>query len=121
MKDPSKRGGEVVGLPRSPHRFSAARGVDGPEVPDKAWGVQEKNYMRINSILAALAAASMAAAPAVAAPKPAAAPAAEVAPQSETVEGEQIRGGFLLPLAIIIAIIIGVILLTKNDEEPASP
>lgn len=73
--------------------------------------------MRIHSILAALAAASMAAAPVVAQPKPA----AEVAPQSETVEGEQIRGGFLLPLAIIIAIILGVILLTKDDEEPASP
>lgn len=77
--------------------------------------------MRINSILAAIAAASMAAAPAVAAPKLPAAPAAEVAPQSETVDGEQIRGGFLLPLAIIIAIIIGVILLTKDDEEPTSP
>ncbi|MGZ8286887.1 MAG: hypothetical protein ACXW27_12510 [Allosphingosinicella sp.] len=77
--------------------------------------------MRINSVLAALAAAAMAAAPVVAAPKPAAAPATEVAPQSETVEGEQIRGGFLLPLAIIIAIILGVVLLTKNDEDPASP
>jgi hypothetical protein len=58
----------------------------------------------------------MAAAPVVAAPKPP----VEVAPQSETVEGEQIRGGFLLPLAIIIAIIIGVILLT-DDEDPVSP
>ncbi|MGZ8354836.1 MAG: hypothetical protein ACXWUJ_17270 [Allosphingosinicella sp.] len=77
--------------------------------------------MRINSVLAALAAAAMAAAPVVAAPTPAAAPATEVAPQSETVEGEQIRGGFLLPLAIIIAIILGVVLLTKNDEDPASP
>lgn len=77
--------------------------------------------MRINSILAAMAAAAMAAAPVVAAPKPAATSATEVAPQSETVEGEQIRGGFLLPLAIIIAIILGVILLTKNDEDPASP
>ncbi|MGZ8298283.1 MAG: hypothetical protein ACXWU4_14150 [Allosphingosinicella sp.] len=77
--------------------------------------------MRINSVLAALAGAARAAAPVVAAPKPAAAPATEVAPQSETVEGEQIRGGFLLPLAIIIAIILGVILLTKDDEEPASP
>jgi type IV secretory pathway VirB2 component (pilin) len=74
--------------------------------------------MRINSILAALAAASMAAAPAVAAPKPV--PATEVAPRGETVEGEQIRGGFLLPLAIIIAIIIGVLLLTKDDEDPIS-
>ncbi|HEU0097222.1 MAG TPA: hypothetical protein VFQ67_00475 [Allosphingosinicella sp.] len=77
--------------------------------------------MRINSILAAVAAASMAAAPVVAAPKPAAAPATEVAPASETVDGEQIRGGFLLPLAIIIAIIIGVLLLTRDEEDPASP
>ncbi|HYW16428.1 MAG TPA: hypothetical protein VE891_09790 [Allosphingosinicella sp.] len=73
--------------------------------------------MRIRHVLAALAAASMAAAPVAAAPKPA----AEVAPQSETVEGEEIRGGFLLPLAIIIAIIIGVIFLTKDEEDPVSP
>jgi type IV secretory pathway VirB2 component (pilin) len=76
--------------------------------------------MRINSILAAVAAASMAAAPAVAAPKPAPTAATEVAPQSETVQGEQIRGGFLLPLAIIIAIILGVLLLTNDDEDPIS-
>ncbi|HEX8380524.1 MAG TPA: hypothetical protein VF619_08260 [Allosphingosinicella sp.] len=75
--------------------------------------------MRFKSILAAIAAASMAAAPAVAAPKRA--PVAEVTPAAETVEGDQIRGGFLLPLAIIIAIIIGVLLLTKDDEEPVSP
>ena len=75
--------------------------------------------MRINSMLAALAAASMAAAPAVAAPKPAAT-SAEVAPASETVQGDQIRGGFLLPLAIIIAIILGVLLLTNDDEDPIS-
>ena len=74
--------------------------------------------MRINSILAALAAASLAAAPAVAAPKPAATPSTvEIAPAGESVDGEQIRGGFLLPLAIIIAIIIGVLLLTNDDEE----
>ncbi|MEO7177778.1 MAG: hypothetical protein ABIW83_02950 [Allosphingosinicella sp.] len=77
--------------------------------------------MRIHSILAALAAASMAAAPVVATPERAARSAAEVAPQSETVEGDQIRGGFLLPLAIIIAIILGVILLTKDGEKPVSP
>ncbi|MEA3052362.1 MAG: hypothetical protein QOG72_1265 [Sphingomonadales bacterium] len=77
--------------------------------------------MRISSILASIAAASLAAAPVAAAPKPAApAATAEVAPQSETVEGDQIRGGFLLPLAIIIAIIIGVLLLTKDDEKPIS-
>jgi hypothetical protein len=79
--------------------------------------------MRINSILAGLAAASLAAAPAVAAPKPAATPStSEIAPAGESVDGEQIRGGFLLPLAIIIAIILGVILLTGDDgdEDPIS-
>jgi type IV secretory pathway VirB2 component (pilin) len=77
--------------------------------------------MRINSILAAVAAASLAVAPAVAAPKPVGAPAnSEIAPAGETVQGEQIRGGFLLPLAIIIAIIIGVLLLTNDDEDPIS-
>lgn len=77
--------------------------------------------MRINSMLAAVAAASLAAAPAVAAPKPVGAPAtSEIAPAGESVEGEQIRGGFLLPLAIIIAIILGVLLLTNDDEDPIS-
>ena len=77
--------------------------------------------MRINSILAAVAAVSMAAAPAVAAPKPVGSPATtEVAPAGETVSGDQIRGGFLLPLAIIVAIIIGVLLLTNDDEDPIS-
>ena len=77
--------------------------------------------MRINSILAAVAAASLAAAPAVAAPKPVGSPAtSEVAPAGERVQGDQIRGGFLLPLAIIVAIIIGVLLLTNDDEDPIS-
>lgn len=77
--------------------------------------------MRINSILAAVAAASMAVAPAIAAPKAVGAPASsEIAPAGETVEGEQIRGGYILPLAIIIAIIIGVLLLTNDDEDPIS-
>lgn len=77
--------------------------------------------MRINSILAAVAAVSLVAAPAIAAPKAVGAPAtSEIAPAGETVEGEQIRGGFLLPLAIIVAIILGVLLLTDNDEDPIS-
>jgi hypothetical protein len=93
--------------------------LTGPAPAIKVEAVQEKKHMRFKSILAAFAAASVAAAPVVAAPKPA--PTEEVAPQSETVEGEQLRGGFLLPLAIIIAIIIGVILLTNDDEDPVSP
>ena len=75
--------------------------------------------MRFNSILAAVAASSLAAAPVVAAPKPPVST-TEVAPESESVEGNQIRGGFLLPLAIIIAIILGVLLLTNDDEDPIS-
>jgi hypothetical protein len=80
--------------------------------------------MRISSLLAGLAALSLAATPVAAAPRPAAthAAASEVAPQAETAEGNAIRGGFILPLAIIIAIIIGVFLLTnKDDQKPMSP
>ena len=75
--------------------------------------------MRFSSILAAVAASSLVAAPVVAAPKVPAAT-AEVAPEAESVDGNQIRGGYLLPLAIIIAIILGVLLLTKDDEDPIS-
>lgn len=68
-------------------------------------------------ILSAVAAFALAASPTVAA-----AQAAHVAPApaAEKVNGSEIRGGFLLPLAIIIAIIIGIILLT-NDDKPHSP
>ena len=68
---------------------------------------------------AAFIAASMVAAPTIAAAQTAAP--TEVAPSSETVEGSEIRGGFLLPLAVIVAIIIGVLLLTNDDEDPVSP
>jgi hypothetical protein len=81
--------------------------------------LEEKKDMRFSSILAAVAASSLVAAPVIAAPKPAAAT-AEVAPEAESVDGNQIRGGYLLPLAIIIAIIIGVLLLTNDDEDPIS-
>jgi hypothetical protein len=96
--------------------------VDGRKAKRQGLGYRRRNKdMRKNSILAAIAAVSMAAAPAVAAPKPVGAPASsEIAPAGETVQGEQIRGGFLLPLAIIIAIIIGVLLLTNDDEDPIS-
>ena len=47
--------------------------------------------------------------------------AAEIAPAQEEVEGEQIRGGFILPLAVIVAIVIGVLLLTEGEEDPISP
>ena len=59
----------------------------------------------------------------VAAPTLAAAQTVAPAPASETVQGDsEIRGGFILPLATIIALIIAVLLLTNSDDEtPASP
>jgi hypothetical protein len=53
-------------------------------------------------------------------PQPAA---AQIEPASEHVEGSQVRGGYLLPLALLVAIIVGVVLLTKNGETdmPVSP
>ena len=74
------------------------------------------------SVIAALSAIALTAAPTAVSAQTAAPPAAatEVHPGSETVEGNEIRGGYLLPLAIIIAIIIGVLLLTKDDEDPIS-
>jgi hypothetical protein len=50
----------------------------------------------------------------------------EVAPASETANGEQLRGGFIIPLIALIAIILGLCLATNicggDDEElPHSP
>lgn len=47
----------------------------------------------------------------------------EVAPASETVEGEQLRGGFIIPLIALIAIILGILAATHDDDHdlPTSP
>jgi hypothetical protein len=50
----------------------------------------------------------------------------EVAPATETVEGEQLRGGFIIPLIALIAIILGICAGTDicgggNDDLPTSP
>ena len=72
-------------------------------------------------LISAAAALALTAGPAVAAantPPPAVqAP----APAAETVEGSEIHGGFILPLLTIIAVIIAVLLLTKNNDKPNSP
>jgi hypothetical protein len=55
----------------------------------------------------------------------AAASAAQVVPASETVEGSEQgrRRGFIIPLAVIIAIILGILaaLKDKDNELPRSP
>jgi hypothetical protein len=50
--------------------------------------------------------------------------ATEVAPSDETVtEGSQLRGGFIIPLIALIAIILGILAATHNNDGdlPRSP
>ena len=43
----------------------------------------------------------------------------EVAPASETVEeGSELRGGWIIPLIAIIAIILGILAATHDDDDP---
>jgi hypothetical protein len=48
--------------------------------------------------------------------------AGEIAPATESVDGEQLRGGFIIPLIALIAIILGLCVATDicggDDEEP---
>jgi glycerol uptake facilitator-like aquaporin len=60
----------------------------------------------------------------MAAPTVAAAQSVEVAPASETVtEGSELRGGFIIPLIAIVAIILGILAATNDDDDdlPESP
>jgi hypothetical protein len=67
--------------------------------------------------MSAAAALALTVSPTIAMAQKAAAP---VAPATEQVKGSEIRGGFILPLIGIIAIIIAIILLTDNNK-PKSP
>lgn len=74
----------------------------------------------LKKITAAAVAACLVAAPTVAAAQVT----APVAPAAESVDdGSEIRGGYLLPLAVIVAVVIAVILLTGDDEDsdPVTP
>ena len=76
--------------------------------------------------IAAATAAALVAAPTVAVAQGAAVAATEVAPASESVEGSELRGGFIIPLIALIAIILGICAATDicggDDEElPDSP
>jgi hypothetical protein len=49
----------------------------------------------------------------------------EVAPATETVDGDQLRGGFIIPLIALIAIILGLcaadVVCGNDDDLPTSP
>jgi type VI protein secretion system component VasF len=80
--------------------------------------------MRMKGFIAALSATALVVPQtAVIAQTSAAAPAA-VAPASEDVEGNELRGGFILPLAVIIAILLALKLTDTwpfDDDEPRTP
>ena len=71
--------------------------------------------MGFKALIAATASVALMTAPTVAAAQ--AAP--EVAPASETVEdGSELRGGFIIPLIAIVAIILGILAALHEDEDP---
>ena len=71
----------------------------------------------MKKLIGAVAAAALALSPTLAAAQNAP---VEVAPAAEEAEGDQIRGGFILPLLVIVAAVLAVYLLT-DDDAPESP
>jgi cell division protein FtsX len=75
-------------------------------------------------IIAATASVALMAAPTMAAAQASAAPATtEVAPADENVSGSELRGGFIIPLIALIAIILGILAATRSGDDnlPHSP
>ena len=75
--------------------------------------------MKLSKVLAAVVATSLVSAPVVA---QAATAEVEQARAGTQVEGENLRGGFIIPLIAIVAIILGILAATGGDgERPHSP
>jgi hypothetical protein len=74
--------------------------------------------MKINKALASLAIATSL----VAAPVAAQATTTELRTATE-VEGENLRGGFIIPLIALVAVVLGILVATGggNDDAPESP
>jgi glycerol uptake facilitator-like aquaporin len=71
-------------------------------------------------LIAATAAVALMTAPTVAAAQSA----AQVAPATETVDsGSELRGGFIIPLLAIVAVVLGVLAATNDDDDdlPTTP
>ena len=78
------------------------------------------------SLIASIAAAALTVSPTVAAAQSATIAPAQLAPAEETVEGSELRrGGFIIPLLAIVAIVLGILAATGNlendNETPRSP
>lgn len=83
--------------------------------------------MAFKGLIAAAASVALMTAPTMAAAQASAAAvrATEVTPASEEVDGEQLRGGFIIPLIALIAIILGLcaadVICSNGDDPPTSP
>lgn len=81
--------------------------------------------MGFKGIIAATASVALMVAPTMAAAQTsaAAARATEVSPAGESVQGSELRGGFIIPLIALIAIILGILAATHDDDDdlPHSP
>ena len=81
--------------------------------------------MIFKGIIAATASVALMVTPAVAAAQSSAqAATTEVAPAGETItDGSQLRGGFIIPLIALIAIILGILAATNDNDDdlPHSP
>ena len=78
--------------------------------------------MGFKGIIAATASVALMVAPTMAAAQSSGAR-AEVSPAGESVNGSELRGGFIVPLIALIAIILGILAATHNDDDnlPHSP
>jgi glycerol uptake facilitator-like aquaporin len=74
-------------------------------------------------IIAATASVALMATPTIAAAQQAAPASTEVAPAGENVSGSELRGGFIIPLIALVAIILGILAATHNNNNdlPHSP
>ena len=80
--------------------------------------------MGFKGIIAATASVALMATPTIASAQQAAQSAAtEVAPAGENVSGSELRGGFIIPLIALVAIILGILAATRhhNHNLPHSP
>jgi hypothetical protein len=75
-------------------------------------------------IIAAATSVALIAAPTMAAAQTSSAASTEIAPAGENVTGSELRGGFIIPLIALIAIILGIIAATRGNDDgdlPHSP
>jgi glycerol uptake facilitator-like aquaporin len=73
-------------------------------------------------IIAATASVALMATPTIAAAQQAAPASTEVSPAGENVSGSELRGGFIIPLIALVAVILGILAATHSSgDRPHSP